>query len=415
MRIKLGALLLVSMVIATTVRSQSFTGIRENGILRSADVVKKYQEAFKGFDPPSIKGNDIRLLRVRYLTANLKGRQVTVSGLVAMPSTGAPKGVVIFYHGTLADRESVPSRYNGQKEIGDAHFPVLAFVTAGYVVAFPDYLGLGDEKSFHPYPLMKVHAQSGIDMVKPTRALAGKYGVKVGKDLFVSGYSQGGSVAMWATRILQDRPQFGLVSSSALSGPYDLSGVQMQQVLEKTTSIVPVAVRAFLVSYLVYSLEKNRFQVRTRDYFVPSFASYVPVVFGRNLKDDKILQQLTGKAVQLGSIRSLDRITNADARKRMLTQDRKDPLIKFLSQNNSFDWTPKVPLYLACIDGDAVVTPKNMARALESMRRRGVGVDKLRGHTIRKDKLNHVSGYAPALLLARRFFDEGFAGVPSDK
>lgn len=407
-------LLILAGLAVAFAHAQTFTGVRDNGTIRAADVMKKYQEAFRGFDPPAIKGNDIRLLRVRYRTPALNGRPATVSGLVALPLSGAPKGLVVFYHGTLAYRDSVPSRYKGQKEMGDAHFPVLSFATAGYAVAFPDYLGLGDEKSFHPYPFMKTHAQSGIDMIAPARALAKKYGIHVGPNLYVNGYSQGGSVAMWATRILQDKPQFNLQRTCALAGPYDLSGVQIAQVLEKADSIVPVAIRSFLVSYLVYSLEKNRLPVRLNGYFVPSFASYVPVVFGRNLTDDKMLQQLTGKAIQLGSIRSLDRITHAEARKRLLAQDPKDELVKVLRQNNSFDWMPKVPLYLACIDGDAVVTPKNMERALKAMRARGVGRDRLRSHTIKGEKLNHVSGYAPALLLARKFFDGGFAAVPTD-
>ena len=77
----------------------------------------------------------------------------------------------------------------------------------------PDYPGLGDGKGVHPYYNMAKNARSGLEMLDPAWFSAEKFKLKMGTNYFISGYSQGGAVAMWATHY-----QRSIVGASAVLG-----------------------------------------------------------------------------------------------------------------------------------------------------------------------------------------------------
>lgn len=396
-------------------QAQQLVSVTSTGTLTASDVKAKYQKAFKKSNAPTIQGNAIRLFKTTYRSRLPDGRTTTLSGLVAVPAGGARKGLIVHYHGTLANRDNVPSRYRGEEANGETNLPVLAFATAGYAVALPDYIGLGDHKGFHPFPLNDVNCWSGIDLIKPARQIGQEKSLRIGPKLFISGYSQGGGVAMWAAKELQELndPEYQLSKSAPLSGPYDYTGAQAKQIVEKSIKPLTVAARVYLAAYLARGIQKNVPGINLNDYFVPSFASYIPGAFDLNLPDQKLIQKLYGKALQLGSVRGLDRITQPKFREALRSGDTSDPIIRKLAENNGYDWSPTIPMYLVCIDGDEVVTPQNTLNTVRFIRKRGVGKSILRHYVMKEKGLNHVTGCGPALILARRFFDGGFQAVPT--
>lgn len=180
-----------------------------NGVIAAAEINQRIKTVFRNPDLPQA-ANAVDLYKVSYRSRNDKNAPVVLTGLVALPKTEAPKGLVIFNHGTTTDRNMSPSRYTGGKATTETELAILAFASGGYAVAMPDYLGLGDEKGFHPYPLGAINQLSAVDIIAPARALARRQNVALGSRLFVTGYSEGGAVAMWAARELEIKIRRGL-------------------------------------------------------------------------------------------------------------------------------------------------------------------------------------------------------------
>lgn len=200
MRRKIGVVLGL-MLMMTAARADNFVSAARNGSLNTAQVNARLRQVFGASVPSAKRGFD--LYKIRYRSRDEKGRNVVLSGLVVLPQGGAPKGSLDYNHGTLHDRRLSPSRYNGQNTAPETAEAALIFASGNYAVAVPDYLGLGDHVGAHPFPLGKVNAQSAIDIIAPARRLAQQKNVAVAPRLFVTGYSEGGAVAMWTIRVLE--------------------------------------------------------------------------------------------------------------------------------------------------------------------------------------------------------------------
>jgi alpha-beta hydrolase superfamily lysophospholipase len=291
----------------------------------------------------------------------------------------------------------------------------IAFAGGGYAVLMPDYLGLGVNQTVHPYPLASINWRSGVDMLPAVTQLATDSRLPLGSQLYVSGYSEGGGVAMWAAKELerQSPKGFRYVSAAPLSGPYDLTGAQMPFMTREIKQPEVLAATVYFLAYVGYSGLKN-FGFDLEDFFVPSFASYIPVVFGRSLSDEAYARELMVKAVELGALTSIERLMQAPFFRAMQEEDVDNPLSRLMQQNNCFDWTPKRPLFLFCIENDTLVNPQNTYHAIHAMRARGVNNQTMGFHVASSDlKLSHETAQPSAVALARRFFDVGLARVPT--
>lgn len=399
---------------ATAALAQDLVSYSSNGQLLPNVALDRYAKVFKDVEKPAIEPTEINLYKTAYKARMPDSRKVQLSGLVAIPKGGAPKGLVVYFHGTTADRENVPSRYRGNPTPEEADLAVLAFATAGYAVAMPDYLGLGDHKGFHPYPLGSINCWSGIDLIKPARAIAAKTGQEVGSDLFITGYSEGGGVAMWATKRIEELkdPALKITRSSPLSGPYDLSGAQAKSMISRQSNMKWLGARVYFSAYTARGIQKNFPGVVLEDLFTPSFASYVPFVFNQNLSDKETIEKLVKKALQIGIFQDLNRVLKLEFRNALKDRDASNPIVKQLIANDCFDWAPTTPMYLFCVNDDFLVTRENTLNAVQAMRTRGVGPELVGHYVFPGRKFDHMTGALPGLILARQFFDGGFEAVP---
>ncbi|MDE4959584.1 lysophospholipase, partial [Francisella tularensis subsp. holarctica] len=77
-----------------------------------------------------------------------------VSGLLMMPDTDSPKGVILYYHTTVFDNSAVPSNFSNDKSLIFEVTYAAIYAANGYIVVAPDYIGQGDDsKNYHPYVL----------------------------------------------------------------------------------------------------------------------------------------------------------------------------------------------------------------------------------------------------------------------
>lgn len=373
-----------------------------------ADANQRMKKLMRGFAPaPATRPID--LYRVRYNSKDEKGAKVVLSGLVALPRGGAPKGLVVFNHGTTGDRAMSPSRWTTKMNIGEAQWGILVFATGGYAVAMPDYLGLGDHPGAHPYPLSDLNALSAIDIISPARTVAAKSGVAIPQKLFVTGYSEGGSVAMWATKLLEAKG-VPIAASAPISGPYDLSGTTRKSIVAPPKTTIQFAAQLYLLAYTVRYFHQNR-GVPLSDYFTPGMAKLVSTLFENGDSDETMIRRLVINAYLMGANNNLDKITTPRFRKAMADFDTKDPVISELVKSDIYDWSPRTKMLLVALEDDDVVDPANTKITLETMRKRGVTAATLRQVVVKDANLNHLTAPFRLLALARKFFDGGFAGA----
>ncbi len=378
----------------------------------AAQFNKRMAEIYGASSPEPLRSS-LNLYKVTYRSRDANGRPATLSGLVVIPAAGAPKGIVVYNHGTMVYNAHVPSRYVGAANGIEAETAMLAFASGGYAIAMPDYIGQGDHTGGHPYPASAVNAHAGIDLVKPARSLARRFNLNVGSGLFITGYSEGGGVAMAQVRELErmnDRA-LSVTAAAPASGPYDLSGVTREFMLEQPTDQAGFVVRTFLLGDLVYFLHKNK-GVKITNYFKPSMAFAINNSYGGKTKDADILTRIGLTAVLMRAQNNIFNVVTPRFRRVMETMDLRDPAAKMLKDNDCYDWSPRAKMLLINLEGDTVVTPRNSEVAFSTMQRRGVGPSTLRRSIIIDSKLNHLTAVPAAMPRARQFFDNGYAGVP---
>lgn len=185
--------------------------------------------------------------RLDYTTVDVAGKSRIVSGAVLVPETDQPlKGVVLFYHYTILDKNNFPSNFNGD-DFQLSHLMASTIAADGYIVLMPDYLGFGaDQNNVHPYILYpEENALSGLYMLKPVESMLMQYSFKQKQNkipLFLSGYSEGGAYSLWAAKIYQDNmgyfEQLGynLEKTVPILGAYNMSKVTWNYVLKSQSN-----------------------------------------------------------------------------------------------------------------------------------------------------------------------------------
>lgn len=163
----------------------------------------------------------VKLYKVRYASVvpELGNRPTVASGLVAVPQTGAQNMPVVSYqHGTVFDKDDVPSR---PERSAETRIMIARFAAQGYVVIAADYFGRGDSDLPDSYLVKGSTQQATFDMFDAAKRVLGGLGINPGP-LFISGWSQGG----WATMaFLQKLESAGtpVAAAAVASGPIDVA------------------------------------------------------------------------------------------------------------------------------------------------------------------------------------------------
>ena len=138
--------------------------------------------------------------RVLYTSTGFDGRPTAVSGLVLVPDRPPPAGgrpVIAYAHGTVGVASNcAPSLAPASQqplflEGGDA------LLAAGYVIAAPDYQGLGTQGP-HPYLVGASEAMNTLDSVRAARRLPAAH---ASRDFVVWGHSQGGHASVFTGQL----------------------------------------------------------------------------------------------------------------------------------------------------------------------------------------------------------------------
>ena len=388
--------------------ANNLVGFARNGTMSVAQTNQMIKTSF-GANTIEPTTSALDLYKLNYRSRDEKNNLVVLSGLLALPKGGAPKGLIVFDHGTIVNSSQAPSRFTGKANSSEAQMAALAFASGGYAVAMPDYLGLGDHKGAHPYPLGAVNSLSAVDIIAPARAVARRNNVAVASRLFITGYSEGGAVGMWTVRDLEQKSgaDDNVDAAALMSGPYDLSTVTRKWLLDSPTSQEEFVIRLYLTSYMAYYFHKSQ-GLKLTDYFKPSMAFTITQAFKGNISDENLIKRLALAAVLMRSKNSLANVITTRFKNALENLDISDPMIREMQKSDCYDWSPRTKMLLINLKTDNVVDPGNTDKAIRTMRQRGVGLNTLAQYVFPDANLNHITAIGPALVQARRFFDQGY-------
>ncbi len=198
----------------------------------------------------------IRVYRFEYWTADPAGELTEVSAALMLPDDSATRcqgerPVVLYAHGTHTEKDFNLADLESEDNTESLLMAGL-FAAEGYIVVAPNYAGYDTSTlGYHPY----LHGdQQSKDMIDALTAARSALPVDDAPDtlddgrLFITGYSQGGYVAMATHRALQEDGET-VTASAPMSGPYALSAFSDAIFQGRVTGGSPVNLTMLLTSY----------------------------------------------------------------------------------------------------------------------------------------------------------------------
>lgn len=171
---------------------------------------------------------------VAYWSTDPQGDSLLVSGRVYLPKQRHLNGIMIACHYTITSNMEAPSNMLSMESL---------FAMKGYAVIMPDYVGYGlSRDKLHPYLHWRSAAQTAVDLLNCMPELLEYYGYSYPIDVVVTGYSQGGAVALGVTRMLEEVDSIWIVRKLyAGAGPYDPAGTYLYS-MERNEMGIPAAI-----------------------------------------------------------------------------------------------------------------------------------------------------------------------------
>jgi hypothetical protein len=217
---------------------------------------------------------DVLMYRIEYTTVGGANEPTTASGALMVPtglgSTCTGKRPILLYaHGTTTDRMfNMTDTSNAE-----ALFLTALFASKGYIVVAPNYAGYDTSTlSYHPYLIADQQSKDMIDALAAARTALPFASATLTKDsgqLFITGYSQGGYVAMATHRAMQ-AAGMSVTASAPMSGPYALAAFVDAVFYGEVNGDGPISATLLLTAYQkVY----GNIYANPADVFAPQYAA----------------------------------------------------------------------------------------------------------------------------------------------
>ncbi|MFW5658668.1 MAG: lipase family protein [Bacteroidota bacterium] len=321
-----------------------------------------------GVDTNAVPINaDVDIYSVVYQTPNYDGTQTTASGQIALPQQiDGPIRLASYQHGTIVRNIDAPSSLKEHIDLTGNLASVYveqllpaAFASTGYAVCAPDYLALGDGPGdIHPYMHAETEASSTIDMMRATRTVLAELNVQEKSDgVVLFGYSQGGHATSASQREMEANlsSEFPIFCSVPMSGPYDLSGAQVDLMLMDEPYPQPFYLPYVLFSYdMIYDMYGGDQSAYLKPEFVDTLYN---LLVGR--ADPATLN--AAMPGEEGMKRPKDILL--DSQIADFTNNSEHPLRVALDENDLKRFTPQAPTHIIYCDGDDEVPGQHSVNA----------------------------------------------------
>ncbi|MFB7953085.1 alpha/beta hydrolase [Streptomyces sp. NPDC056045] len=342
--------------------------------------------AQSGMDTGTVR-HGLRAYRLTYRTVTPQGAPTTATGLLVLPEGGPRRlDLVSDTHGTMAHRDYAPSVGEGF-----GRFAPYLHASAGRAVAAPDYLGLGKGPGRHPYMDTKSAVTASVDMLRASRTAARQLRRPLTGDVYASGFSQGGQVAMALGRALDkgvDR-HFRLRALAPVSGPYDIEHAETPALFDGRVNDTSAVF--YMTYYLTAQSRLHPLYKDTSEAFRKPYADIVDRLFDTNHTEEEIIPALPA---------TLKELLTDDYYRRM-QHPTGGLLAAARAQDGNCDWKPDVPVRLHTSSGDTDVPIANARNCAADLASHGVEAP-----VVDQGGVDHNGTYMKAGPQIVRWFDE---------
>jgi poly(3-hydroxybutyrate) depolymerase len=251
---------------------------------------------------------------IQYATVGGAAEATSASGALMVP-TGLPgvctgnRPIVLYAHGTAFTRGYNLADPNDSTNEAAAEAGLIAavFAAQGYIVVAPNYAGYDTSPlPYHPWLNADQQSKEMIDALSAARQALGNIPASTTLDsgkLFVTGYSQGGHVAMATHRAMQTAGMT-VTASAPMSGPYALEAfgdaILFGQVNIGSTLFFPLLTESFQHAY------GNVYQATT-DVYSTTYATGIDTLLPGSLTETQLFTQ--GKLPQSALFNSTTPVT----------------------------------------------------------------------------------------------------------
>jgi len=196
---------------------------------------------------------DVLIYTIEYETVDGANQPTTASGALMVPSglgstcTGS-RPIVEYAHGTSTDRNFSMADLSNDEPLALA----AVFASQGYIVVAPNYAGYDTSTlTYHPYLIAEQQSKDMMDALKAARTALPLVSATLTRDsgkLFITGYSQGGYVAMATHRAMQ-AAGMTVTASAPMSGPYALAAFADAVFYGDVNGGAPISTTLLLTAY----------------------------------------------------------------------------------------------------------------------------------------------------------------------
>jgi predicted esterase len=324
---------------------------------------------------------NVNAYKVVYATVDSKGNSIQASGALFIPEGKNNLSLMSFHHGTVTARSQAPSQHFSTNALEG-----LISASLGYFSLEPDYIGLGESTTLHPYLLEKSYAEAIIDFIRAGREYAKTNNITLNGQVLLAGYSEGGYATLAAQKEIEKnyRNEINITASAPMAGSYDMN-LTARTVFQKTIYSQPG-----YIAFLFYAYNNIYGWNKLNDIFTSQYASKLPSLFDGSKSLDQINAALTTDLTKLLNKSFLDSFLNGTE-----TQ-----VSSALLENSLLDWTPAAPIKLFQGNADDEVPYQNSVEALNEFKAHGADVTlvTIEGGT-------HISSAVPSILGAFAWFE----------
>jgi len=288
--------------------------------------LEEASEIGKAVTPNAICG--VTVEKISYQTKGSAGEATNATAALMLPSGDSDecqgdRPVLLHAHGTATEKNYDFTQVGNLDNPAGARSTLMAanFAAQGYIVVVPNYAGYDTSTlDYHPYLNKKQQSEEMVTALDTARALikqqqtannANYVKVKDSGKLFITGYSQGGHVAMATARLLQDQNRV-VTAIAPSSGPYALAAfgdaIVSGNVNVGATAFVPLLARSLQnVDGKIYRNPTEIFTNQYADIKLPTTSTFEDLIIAGKLPQTALFQAAPTGIPQLDPVSPSDK------------------------------------------------------------------------------------------------------------
>lgn len=325
--------------------------------------------------------NDYFLYRVTYPTAGVHAGTTRVSGLVAIPTTRAIKGVVSWQHGTNTYRPSSISK----PSIPEGFGVMAMFASDGFMAVAPDYIGLGVSQEMQGYYHWPSTVSTIVDLLEIAQIMLEGVAGSPDRDLYLAGFSQGGGATAAVQKFLeqQNPTALSLRGAATIAGAFNPREISFPHAI---SSDAPFYL-ALLLTAFSYVYEQPLDGV-VREPYKDELAKWFDGTHDKEFLDKHLPEHVS------------DLLTDGFLQDFAAGVEQPAWLYDALEQAATHDYAPVAPLRMFYGSTDDTVIPEEAHAAFAHMRALGGNVE-----VVEVGPYDHDQIVLPSLPPIQRWFD----------